>query len=59
MQLRDVTFRYPDGERPALRALDLDIPAGFLVGVTGPVGSGKSALARAILGIHPSSLAPC
>jgi ATP-binding cassette, subfamily B, multidrug efflux pump len=53
VELRDVTFRYPDGERPALRALDLDIPAGFLVGVTGPVGSGKSALARAILGIHP------
>ena len=58
MQLRDVTFRYPDGERPRC-GLDLDIPAGFLVGVTGPVGSGKSALARAILGIHPSSLAPC
>ena len=53
VELRDVTFHYPDGERPALRALDLDIPAGFLVGVTGPVGSGKSALARAILGIHP------
>jgi ATP-binding cassette subfamily B multidrug efflux pump len=53
VQLRRVTFRYPDGERPALRALDLDIPAGSLVGVTGPVGSGKSALARSILGIHP------
>ena len=53
VQLRGVTFRYPDGERPALRALDLDIPAGSLVGVTGPVGSGKSALARSILGVHP------
>jgi ATP-binding cassette, subfamily B, multidrug efflux pump len=53
VELRGVTFRYPDGERPALRALDLEIPAGCLVGVTGPVGSGKSALARSILGIHP------
>jgi ATP-binding cassette, subfamily B, multidrug efflux pump len=53
VDLRDVTFRYPDSERPALHALDLRIPAGSLVAVTGPVGAGKSALARAILGIHP------
>jgi ATP-binding cassette, subfamily B, multidrug efflux pump len=53
IDLRGVTFRYPDSERPALRALDLRIPAGSLVAVTGPVGAGKSALARAILGIHP------
>src|SRR5882724_4127492 len=51
--LRDLTFRYPGAEAPALRHLDLEIPAGSLVGVTGPVGSGKSALARAILGLHP------
>src|SRR6266850_2701394 len=51
--LRDLTFRYPGAEAPALRHLDLEIPAGALVGVTGPVGSGKSALARAILGLHP------
>jgi ATP-binding cassette subfamily B multidrug efflux pump len=48
-----VTFRYPGAEAPALRGLNLDVPAGALVAVTGPVGSGKSALARAILGIHP------
>jgi ABC-type multidrug transport system fused ATPase/permease subunit len=53
VELRGVTFRYPDGERPALRGVDLAIPAGFLVAVTGPVGSGKSALARSILGLHP------
>src|SRR5207245_5319266 len=53
VSLRGLTFRYPGAEAPALRELNLDIPAGFLVGVTGPVGSGKSALARSILGIHP------
>jgi ATP-binding cassette, subfamily B, multidrug efflux pump len=53
VELRGVTFRYPDSEQPALRALDLRIPAGSLVAVTGPVGAGKSALARVILGIHP------
>src|SRR5262249_2366201 len=53
--LRDVTLRYPGADRPALSGLDLDIPAGALVAVTGPVGSGKSALARAILGVYPLS----
>ena len=53
LSLRGVTFRYPGASAPALHGLDLDIPAGALVGVTGPVGSGKSALARAILGIYP------
>src|SRR5262245_47729595 len=53
LPLRDVTFRYPGAATPALRALNLDVPAGALIGVTGPVGSGKSALTRAILGIYP------
>ena len=36
-----------------MRGICLDIPAGALVAVTGPVGSGKSALARALLGLYP------
>src|SRR5262249_21115697 len=51
--LRDVTFRYPGASEPALRNLSLDVPPGALIGVTGPVGSGKTALARAIVGIYP------
>ena len=38
---------------PALHDIWLDIPAGALVAVTGPVGAGKSALARALLGLYP------
>jgi len=53
LSLRDVTFRYPGAEGPALHGLHLDVPPGALVAVTGPVGSGKSTLARTILGVYP------
>jgi ABC-type multidrug transport system fused ATPase/permease subunit len=53
LSLRNVSVHYPGAERPALRGLSLDIPAGALVAVTGPVGSGKTTLARAILGVRP------
>ena len=53
LSLRDVTVRYAATAPPALHGLSLDVPAGTLVAVTGPVGSGKSALARAIVGVCP------
>jgi len=55
MALRGVTFRYPGAARPAFSDVDLDIPAGSFVAVTGPVGAGKSALARALFGLYPLS----
>ena len=51
--MRGVTFRYPDAAAPVLCDLALDIPAGALVAVTGPVGSGKSALAQVLVGLLP------
>ncbi|MGW7411966.1 ABC transporter ATP-binding protein [Streptomyces sp. NPDC054863] len=45
--LEDVTLTYPDGEGARLTALDtvsLEVPAGGLVAVVGPSGSGKSSL---------------
>src|SRR5919197_3035142 len=53
VSLQGVTFRYSTATAPALRDIWLDIPTVALVAVTGPVGAGKSALARALLGLYP------
>src|SRR6266508_6685456 len=53
VSFQGVTFRYTAAAAPALHDIWLDIPAGALVAVTGPVGAGKSALARALLGLYP------
>jgi ABC-type multidrug transport system fused ATPase/permease subunit len=51
--LERVDFTYPDGAGPALRQLSLTIEPGSTVAVTGPVGSGKSALAAVLAGLYP------
>jgi len=51
--LRDVSFAYPGNADAVLNDVSLDIAPGMLVAVTGPVGSGKSALARALTGLYP------
>jgi len=49
VEFRDLCFAYPvDGHRPALRDVSLRIPVGSVLGVVGPVGSGKSSLAALI-----------
>jgi ABC-type multidrug transport system fused ATPase/permease subunit len=53
VSVHGVTFRYSTATAPALCDIWLEIPAGTLVAVTGPVGAGKSALARALLGLYP------
>ena len=56
VRFEHVSLRYPGTPLDAAPALDdvtLEVAAGSLVGVTGPVGSGKSALARALLGLYP------
>jgi len=44
IRLRALTFAYPGAEKPVLLGLDLDIPAGTVVGILGRTGSGKSTL---------------
>ncbi|MGE0448396.1 MAG: ABC transporter ATP-binding protein [Vicinamibacterales bacterium] len=48
----EVTFQYGDGdEKPALRAVSLDIPAGRTTAIVGPSGAGKSTLADLLIGL--------
>jgi PrtD family type I secretion system ABC transporter len=42
-----------DKDHPILRQVDFDLPAGKSLGVLGPSGSGKSSLAKLIVGVWP------
>jgi ATP-binding cassette subfamily B protein len=41
---KDLTFTYPLASRPSLQNLNLHINGGSFVGITGPVGAGKSTI---------------
>jgi len=53
IEIHDITVAYHT--KPVLWNVDLDIPAGCLVGIVGPNGAGKSTLLKAILGLVPLS----
>ena len=53
IEIRDFTFRYREGTEPTVRDINLTIPRGAFVGITGAAGSGKSTLTYALNGIIP------
>lgn len=48
LELRSLSFRYEEDERPALHEVSVRVPAGATLGVLGPTGSGKTTLLRCI-----------
>jgi ATP-binding cassette subfamily C protein LapB len=53
IEFRNVGFRYPGAAERALDGLGFTINPGEHVGLLGRVGSGKSTIARLILGLYP------
>ena len=52
IELRDVSFRYPEAGRDALSGVNLTINPGDRIGIIGRVASGKSTLGRVISGLY-------
>jgi ATP-binding cassette subfamily C protein CydCD len=49
LSLKDVVFRYPGQERPALQAVTCTVPAGKTVALVGPSGAGKTTAAQLLM----------
>jgi ATP-binding cassette, subfamily B, multidrug efflux pump len=49
--LKGLRYSYPDQEREVLSSIDLETRPGEVVGITGPVGSGKTTLMHLLQGV--------
>lgn len=55
LEMRNVSFRYGEGEPWVLRNASLKVEAGQSVAVVGPSGAGKTTMLKILLGILPPS----
>jgi ATP-binding cassette, subfamily B, bacterial CvaB/MchF/RaxB len=56
LEVRELCFRYAEGEPFVLRGINLNVHAGDYVAITGPSGCGKTTLLKVILGLlEPTS----
>ncbi|MBW4829289.1 MAG: ABC transporter ATP-binding protein/permease [Clostridiaceae bacterium] len=50
--VENLSFKYPNNDEYAIKDISFKISSGMIVGITGSVGSGKSALALALTGLY-------
>ncbi len=56
LQLNNVSYQYPGTDKPLFRGLNINAPAGSMIGITGPNSCGKSTLLELIAGnMRPTS----
>ncbi len=53
IQVRNLSFSYPQQDRPTLHDIDLDIPEGVFLGVVGRTGAGKTTLCHLLARLYP------
>jgi ATP-binding cassette subfamily C protein LapB len=53
IEFRNVSFRYPGAPEKTLESISFTVEPGEHVGMLGRVGSGKSTIARLIMGLYP------
>ena len=52
LSVENLSFAYADGETPVLKDISFRLPAGKTLGITGPVGCGKTTLLRLLVSMH-------
>jgi ATP-binding cassette subfamily B protein len=52
IEIRNLTFHYPEAKEPALRNISLTIPKGTSLAIVGRVGSGKSTLVHLLVRLY-------
>ena len=54
IEVRNLTFQFPESSVPALKNISFSIQAGQKVGLVGPVGSGKTTLLHVLNRLYPA-----
>lgn len=52
IQVKNLSFSYPDRELEVIKNINFEVNKGEIVGITGPIASGKSTLGISLLGIY-------
>jgi ABC-2 type transport system ATP-binding protein len=53
LEIRDLTFRYPAADKPALEGVSFDAERGEVLGLLGPNGAGKTTIISHLSGMLP------